>query len=184
MQYQREKFINAVLFFAKRTDPKKFGITKLVKLLFFADFLHFEKYGRPIIGDQYYRLPEGPVPTASYDLYIDTFKLKKKTGLEEYIMVKKEKVGEHDMHRIEALKKANEDVFSESDLEVMNDIAKKFYDATGTGMAKQTHEIPFVKETPRVFPIDYINAIEDKEDRKYLLELQKEDEEVEAALSE
>ena len=182
MQYQKEKFINAIVFFAKNTDPKKFGITKLMKLLFFADFLHFERYGRPIMGDIYYRLPEGPVPTTSYDLYKDTFDKKKETGLEQYIKITTEKVKDFNMARIESLKDFDEEVFSESDLEVMKEIAKKFYNTTGTALARETHEIPFVKDTPQIFQIDYLNVIEDKEERKYLADLIKEEEGVESTL--
>jgi uncharacterized phage-associated protein len=179
MQYQEDKFLNAVVFFGKNTDPKKFGITKLLKLLFFADFLHYEKYGRPIVGDTYYRLPEGPVPTLSYDLYKETFNQGKKTGLEEYVKIVKEKVRDYEITRIEPIKEFNENVFSESDMEVMKEIAEKFYDVTGSKLAGITHEIPFIKETPRVFPIDYLNAIEDKGERKYLADLQQEEEESE-----
>lgn len=184
MQYQLDKFLNAILFFAKNTDPKKFGITKLVKLLFFADFLHFERYGRPIIGDEYYHLPEGPVPTTSYDLYKDTFEKKKKTGLEEYIKIVPEKNGIFTMNKIEPIKEFNGDVFSDSDLEVMKEIADKFHDETGTSLARMTHSIPFVKNTPPIFPIDYTNAIEDENDKKYLEDLQKEDRRIESALTE
>ncbi|MDP1688835.1 MAG: Panacea domain-containing protein [bacterium] len=184
MQYQKDKFINAVLFFAKNTDPNKFGITKLVKLLFFADFLHFERYGRPIIGDEYYHLPEGPVPTTSYDLYKSTFEKQIKTGLEKYINVSPTKVGLYTINKIEAKEECNEDVFSDSDVEVMKEIAKKFYNETGTGLAKMTHEIPFVKDTPPIFPIDYINALKDEGDREYIKDLQKEDQLIENALSE
>ncbi len=184
MQYQEEKFANAIVFFANNTDPKKFGITKLVKLLFFADFLHFEKYGRAIIGDIYYHLPEGPVPTTSYDLYKDTFEKKVKTGLEEFVKVNSEKIGNYIIEKIEPLREFNEDVFSESDIDVMKEIAEKFYDETGTSLARMTHAIPFVKNTPQIFPIDYLEAIEDVNDKKHLRELQKEDQCVESALSE
>ena len=176
MQYQQDKFINAILFFGKNTNPKRFGITKLLKLLFFADFLHFEKYGRPILGDTYYHLPEGPVPTISYDLFKNTFNKNKKTGLEKYLKVTQEKVEDHTIYKIEPIKDFNEDVFSESDLEIMKEIAEKFYDTTGTTLAKKTHEIPFVKDTPQVLPIDYVEAIKDEEDKKYLTEIQKEEE--------
>lgn len=183
MQYQQEKFVNAILFFARNTNPKKFGVTKLMKLLFFADFLHFEKYGRPIVGDTYYHLPEGPVPTTSYDLYRHTFEGKEETGLEKYIRVVSEKVNNFTIHRIEPLQKLNEAVFSESDLEVMRETAEKFYDQTGTTLAKMTHAIPFVKDTPQVFPIDYLDTIDDEEDRKNLTTLQREEEEVDNHLS-
>jgi uncharacterized phage-associated protein len=79
-------------------DPRKLGqalallaegvsdLTKLkaAKLLYFADKSHLLHYGRPIVGDRYYCLDYGPVPTASLNIINDlmspidiTFKGKK-----------------------------------------------------------------------------------------------------------
>lgn len=184
MQYQQDKFINAILFFAKNTDPEKLGIKKLMKLLFFADFLHFEKYGRPIIGDEYYHLPNGPVPTTSYDLYKDTFKKNVKTGLEQYITINPIKVGIYTMEKIQPKKECDENVFSDSDLEIMKEISKKFYSETGGDLARMANAIPFVKNTPQVLPIDYVEALEDKDDKNYVDDLLKESGRIESALSE
>lgn len=184
MQYQKDKFINAILFFAKNTDPEKLGIKKLAKLLFFSDFLHFERYGRPIIGDEYYHLPQGPVPTTSYDLYKDTFKRKIKTGLEEYISINPIKVGIYTMEKINPLKECDENVFSDSDLEIMQEIAKRFYSETGTDLARMANAIPFVKSTSQVLPIDYMSALKDERDKDYVEDLLKESGRIESALSE
>lgn len=40
----------------------------ILKLLFFADADHLNRYGRPITGDQYRALPYGPVGQGAYDL--------------------------------------------------------------------------------------------------------------------
>ena len=40
----------------------------VLKLLFFADVLHLNRYGRPIVGDQYRALPYGPVAQGTYDI--------------------------------------------------------------------------------------------------------------------
>lgn len=59
------KFGRSVAYLA----ANKPGITKkeICKLLFFADKEHLLKYGRPITGDQYYALEQGPVPTRGLD---------------------------------------------------------------------------------------------------------------------
>lgn|GEM_PF-921541 len=41
---------------------RHFGATKLNKILFFADFLFYQKSGRSITGQDYQRLPSGPAP--------------------------------------------------------------------------------------------------------------------------
>ena len=39
-----------------------FGATKLNKILWWSDFIAYEKYGRPITGAEYMRLGRGPAP--------------------------------------------------------------------------------------------------------------------------
>lgn len=55
-----EKLINAIAYFAKNvSDPTQ---VKIFKLLFFLDFMHFKKTGKPVTGLLYYAWPFGPVP--------------------------------------------------------------------------------------------------------------------------
>ena len=56
--------MQALAFFSQRgvTDLTKL---KAAKLLFFADKLHLNRYGRPILGDCYFCLDHGPVPSFS-----------------------------------------------------------------------------------------------------------------------
>ena len=56
----RKKLINVVLFFAKETSH--LNTTKLMKLLNFFDFEHFNQTGYPSIGLKYYAFDNGPVP--------------------------------------------------------------------------------------------------------------------------
>lgn len=56
----RKKLINAVLFFAQKT--KHPNMTKMMKLLNFFEFEHFQQTGYPPIGLVYYAFENGPVP--------------------------------------------------------------------------------------------------------------------------
>lgn len=52
-----------VLYIADRCAyDQRFGATKLNKVLFYADFIAFARFGRPITGVTYRRLQHGPVP--------------------------------------------------------------------------------------------------------------------------
>ncbi len=53
------KLIEMIVFFADKVKPWK---TKLNKLLFYSDFMHYKKTGYSISGAEYYALPMGPVP--------------------------------------------------------------------------------------------------------------------------
>ncbi len=56
----REKLLNAILFFTKKV---KYPVTtKIFKLLFVLDFFHFKQYGQAVTNLNYYARGSGPVP--------------------------------------------------------------------------------------------------------------------------
>jgi len=59
------KILNGIKYFVKNT--KHVGRTKLFKLLYFWDFIHFKKYGFSVTGYTYYTFPFGPVPRELYE---------------------------------------------------------------------------------------------------------------------
>ena len=63
--FKPRKFASVVAYLAARRP----GITKkvLCKIIYFADKEHLLRYGRPITGDHYYALEQGPVPTRGLD---------------------------------------------------------------------------------------------------------------------
>ena len=64
--FKQEQAIEAVLYIAKRIpDPTLHSISKL---LYFADKLSLEHYGRLICGDHYVAMQYGPVPSNTYEL--------------------------------------------------------------------------------------------------------------------
>ena len=60
VEHSQEKLKNAVIYFLKNT--KYCGNTKLAKLLYHLDFLHFKETGKSVTGLQYYAYPYGPYP--------------------------------------------------------------------------------------------------------------------------
>lgn len=61
-----EKVAQFVLYFAQLQQPLK---TRLNKLLFLADFLHFKRHGCSISGANYRAIPFGPVPSHYHELF-------------------------------------------------------------------------------------------------------------------
>ncbi|MBE1553223.1 type II TA system antitoxin MqsA family protein [Sporosarcina limicola] len=66
MPFSFEKFGSMATFFADKEKP---FITKLNKLMFYADFFHFRLYNSSISGATYNRLQYGPVPVRYNTLY-------------------------------------------------------------------------------------------------------------------
>jgi uncharacterized phage-associated protein len=60
---QDDKLKEAILLICTRSEgDESFGAIKLNKLLFMADFIAYQKFGKPITGQEYFRLPLGPAP--------------------------------------------------------------------------------------------------------------------------
>ena len=55
-----------ILYVASKLQETTFH--RIVKLLYFADKLHLERYGRFITGDRYIAMEYGPVPSNVYDM--------------------------------------------------------------------------------------------------------------------
>jgi len=55
-----------IVYLAKRLQEPSFH--RIAKLLYFADKLHLQRYGRLILGDRYVAMKYGPVPSFVYDM--------------------------------------------------------------------------------------------------------------------
>lgn len=67
IKFNENKTVNAVLFILERIERKDFH--KIFKILYFADRNHFADFGRPITGDSYIKMEDGPVPSNLYDIF-------------------------------------------------------------------------------------------------------------------
>lgn len=105
--FKREKAIEVILYLVdKIPDSDVYGICKL---LYLADKTHLEKYGRFIFGETYCAMENGPTPSNTYDLL-------KEAGSKPLPELTVEG------HRVTALRKANLDYLSESDIECLNQV--------------------------------------------------------------
>lgn len=64
-EFDADKALEALLYAAQRTPQH--DMYKALKVLYVADKLHLERYGRLIYGEEYAALPYGPVPQHAYD---------------------------------------------------------------------------------------------------------------------
>jgi len=65
IEHNREKLLNAIIYFLQNT--KYCGKTKLFKLLYYLDFMHFRETGRSVTGLDYYAWQFGPFPKVLAD---------------------------------------------------------------------------------------------------------------------
>lgn len=164
-QFDPEKFVAAVAFLSSKIG----GVDKLkaAKLLYYADKYHIVRYGRPIIGDVYYRLDYGPIPSKALDILNEAINPYKVPNIpqpnlelfQKYIKISKE--GRR--HPIfEAKGKPNVDVFSESEIEALEQTIAQYGKLSGGKLIDLTHHEASWKQTPKNGEIDYRLFFEDE----------------------
>lgn len=62
------KAIEVILWFCSQSANNKVNVYNVLKTIFYAEIDHLNKYGRPIIGDNYMAMDYGTVPSLIYDL--------------------------------------------------------------------------------------------------------------------
>lgn len=130
----RERLREIILYLAElsENDPK-FGATKLNKLLFYSDFISFREYGHSITGAQYMRLPNGPVP-AHFVPYI-----RDEMIASGDIEIQITKHYTKPQQRLVAKRKANLDLFSGRDIDLINEIVDELKDYNATDISNLSH---------------------------------------------
>lgn len=126
-----EKVAHFVLFFAQHAKPLK---TRLNKLLFYGDFLNFKRSGFSISGCNYRAIPYGPVPSHFHELFgiLET---------EKFIRIEEELydhggVGE----RFSASQEFDPSLFSEAELNTMQQVLDAFEDKRTRKIIELSHE--------------------------------------------
>jgi len=131
--HEREKLINAILFFSKNTDYC--GITKLMKLLFLLDFEHFKVTGRNVTGQSYYAYPKGPVPGEIHSEISNDFD----GDLADAISVRAEPSGPYTRYTVIPKRDFDESLFSKRELRILAELSFRYKALSATQMVDVTH---------------------------------------------
>ena len=131
--HSREKHLNALVFFSRNT--KTCGKTKLFKLLYFLDFIHFRETGRSVTGLDYYAWDKGPVPQDLFhELNEPDPDLK-----ETIILLKQSEDEDNKLCQIIAKKPFDAEFFTRREIKIMKDLSFIFRDALAKDMVEITH---------------------------------------------
>ena len=133
-EYDLDKLEHMILYLVKHLNGE--FITKLNKMLWYCDFLHFKETSVSITGAQYVHLQYGPVPN-SYDFITDMMQCERLLDKKEIIFdTEEDVVGE----KLTALVEPDEGIFSEKELRVMNFIIDTFRNYTATSIKNKSHQ--------------------------------------------
>lgn len=141
-----DKVKQVVLYFADLSKP---FITKMNKLLFYADFLHYKRFGYSITGLNYIAIDKGPVPKRYSTLYDQAEIIRK-----EEIIFPNGSAGE----QLVPKKNSEFDVslFSESEISVLEEVGTKLKDMKTNDIVTLSHqEAAWIENEQQHKPISY-----------------------------
>ncbi len=124
-QFNIDKGLETVLYIIQNGIQPTFH--HISKVIYFADKIHLEKYGRFICGDRYIAMKHGPVPSGIYDLLKiargDTFIFSLPS---ELITKTKSAFDVQGRYGVNKLRDAQAEYFSDSDVECLKMAIQKY----------------------------------------------------------
>ncbi|OWR27274.1 hypothetical protein CDO73_23830 [Saccharibacillus sp. O23] len=152
-EFSLDKFINMVLYFTSNGVLK----TKLMKLMWYSDFLFFKRQTVSITGATYVKYPYGPVPK-DHDIalahlqHMNIIEIDELTNDEGWTMMK-----------IKASEPFDSTIFLEEELKTMSEIEVFFREYGSRKISEYAHNERGWIETEVKQPISYIHAEELRE---------------------
>jgi hypothetical protein len=132
-QFDKDKFKELVLYISERSeDDPWFGATKLNKILFYSDFLHYAYYGEPITGAEYQKLPQGPAPRKLLPVRDEMIK-------DHELAIRYERALKFTQKRPQALREADVSHFNGEELKLVDDIMRYLGDRTAGEVSELSH---------------------------------------------
>ena len=111
----------------------------LVKTVFYADKMHLNNYGRPILGDVYKKMKAGPVPSLILDLIncnsfmLSSDLIRKSVKAFEIVQKGKQKL-------VKPKREANLNEFSQTDIQCLDSAFKLCLGKSGDKLFQETHK--------------------------------------------
>ncbi|HYU45770.1 MAG TPA: Panacea domain-containing protein [Terriglobales bacterium] len=129
-----QKFRELLLFIAERSenDPQ-YGAIKLNKLLFYSDFLAYLKLGKPITGQEYFALRQGPAPRYGTRIREEMI------AAGEIALQKKERA-DRIQTRTVALRPPNYKVFSSEEIALVTQVLQDCRASSGSELSEKSHK--------------------------------------------
>ena len=140
-----------VLFVAERCQSdSKFGATKLNKILFFADAMSFIQRGKPIIGCEFMKLGQGPVPRRLVPVRENLI------NAGRAVVQKKTLVPGREQHRLIPLDQPKLDAFTPDDIKFLDEVIGLLCDRSAAEVSELSHRVPAweIAEDKETIPLE------------------------------
>lgn len=129
-----EKLRELILYISIQSEgDEPYGRIKLNKLLFYADFLAYLDFNKPITGHEYQALTWGPAPRQLLPIMQDL----QRRG---EIAIRQIDFYGHEQHRPFALREPDLSVFSVSEIALISRLIKRCWGKTARQMTEESHQ--------------------------------------------
>ncbi len=152
-----EKAIEAIVWLADQKSG--IDIYHIVKVLFYADKKHINQYARPILGDTYICADYGPMPSGIRDLLTENSWLD--PSYIQLVAASIKIIQTSPYMKVAALRKANLDYFSGTEIECLHKALKEYGDKSFSELKELSHDEKCYQETEFREPIDYSLMVDD-----------------------
>lgn len=149
--FQYKKTIQSLIFFTDESGHQ--NKMKALKLIWLSDRLHLRRYSRTITGDVYFALPFGPVASTTRDI-LERYGL---GDLEKKYSDKYLDVNLNDSMDYKSIGEFDINVFSNSDIEVMNLIKENYFQFNHFELSELSHCFPEWKQYESAFKRELIS---------------------------
>jgi uncharacterized phage-associated protein len=136
--FNYKKAVQALNFFARKSSNFTLNKMKAIKLIWLADRFHLRKYGRPIIGDVYFALPYGPVPSTTRDIVEEN----NISLSEEELQYSKDFIENESKYKYKSIKDCDLKVFSKTEVEAFDKIFSTYGGLSQFKLSDISHLFP------------------------------------------
>jgi len=169
-----------LLYFSNYTDVKFLGKVKLMKLIYFLDFMHLKEYGTPVTYDTYVNLEHGQIPSTIKNLVDSVTDDRDSSELADTIRIEiPENYNMYCVLPVRPFSNSDKGYFSETELEILGKVCLRFGNKTTQFVENASHkeapwkETRFLEEIPYTLATHDPDSKADEEDIKLLLKLTK-----------
>jgi antitoxin SocA-like protein len=133
IEYDADKLRELVLHISRRSEADPcFGAVKLAKILFYADFLAYREFGRPITGAEYQKLDHGPAPRQLRPL-------RDRMKREGALAIRKNEYGGYFQHRTLALREPILGKFTAEEIALVDRVIENLWGQNAADVSDRSH---------------------------------------------
>jgi hypothetical protein len=130
----KEKAVEALVYIARKVPGV--GRFHAAKILYFAERFHLREFGRPIVGDRYIAMENGPVPSFAYDVLKGTVAPQDKETIEGALVT----VSAYRHPEYKAGREPDLSFFSQTDIECLDKAIEHCAKRSFGSISDETHK--------------------------------------------